>query len=106
MGKDCEQKFSKLEAWFCIAIYDPWLSGKDLSVTYSEEFGLFVASLAFRYLRFVWDKNPTEIIPVSLNALYQSLRNGLLTDSLEILRRTHTSSFFSPSRPQTGSRRA
>src|SRR5207249_11706583 len=40
-----------------LPIYDPWLSGKDLSVTYSEEFGLFVASLAFRYLRFVWDKD-------------------------------------------------
>jgi hypothetical protein len=78
----CEQRFSKLEAWFCNKVYDPFLSSGYLKLTYGDEFGLFVASLAFRYLHLIADKNPTKQLDSNLKSMQENLRTSLLSSSV------------------------
>jgi hypothetical protein len=78
----CEQRFSKLEGWFCKSVYDPFLAGTQPKLNYGPELGLFAASLAFRFIRYAIDKNPSKPVPLALTGLYENLRVGLLADSL------------------------
>lgn len=79
---NCEQKFSRLEHSFCQNVYDPFLACSPVKLNYGSELGLFAASLAFRYIRFAIDKNPSKSSFPALMSLYENLRKGLLADSL------------------------
>lgn len=61
--KDCEQKFSGSENYFWQTILEPYLSGLDGGkspglMSYDSRLSLFVASIHFRYLRYMADENP------------------------------------------------
>jgi hypothetical protein len=74
---DCEQRFSKLEDWFCKRLYDPFISGSINHFVYNDKLLEFSVSLYFRYLKFLIDynipqKNCTAILPI-----YEDFRNRL-----------------------------
>jgi hypothetical protein len=79
---DCEQRFSRLEDWFCKQVYDPFLSGSQLKLKYGKQLGLFAASLAFRYIRYATDINPSKPVPPALASLYENLRSSLFANCL------------------------
>jgi hypothetical protein len=94
--KTCEGKFSKLEGWFCGTIYDPYLAGTAIKVNYTEQLGLFAASLAFRYLRFGFEQNPSKPVPPRLRELDEDLRAALDSGSLSNLRANSYLQFLAP----------
>lgn len=53
----CEARFSKWEDYFCKAVYDPYRNGAKEPFEYDERFGVFLASLHFRYLTHLGDEN-------------------------------------------------
>jgi hypothetical protein len=79
---ECEIKFGRWESWFCQSVYVPFLAGTHVRISYDNMLGLFAASLAFRFIRFAIDKNPTKAVPDALTHFYENLRVGLLTESL------------------------
>ena len=53
----CEGRFSKWEHYFCKTAYDPYRNGAKELFEYDERFGLFLASLHFRYLTHMGDES-------------------------------------------------
>lgn len=59
--KDCEERFSKLEDWFCKEVYDPFLDNQISSFNYSSQLLEFSLSLYFRYSKLlIEDCNQSE----------------------------------------------
>lgn len=79
--KDCELKFSKWEHYFCNNLYDPYdpldKQGRKI-FDYKEELGLFTASLHFRYMKHLEDKNPKRDFNGPMG-LYDGLKQICLT---------------------------
>ncbi len=92
----CEGNFSKYENWFCKNIYDPWTAGKEVDVSYTEELGLFASSLAFRYIHYASEQNPSKPMPKALRDLNDDLRSALNANDLAGLRACSYLQFLAP----------
>jgi hypothetical protein len=77
---ECEIKFCRWEDWTCKYIYDPFIKTGKVNVQYDGNFGLFAASLCFRYIQFSTDKNPQKQMPSLLKTIFENLRENLLKE--------------------------
>jgi hypothetical protein len=93
---DCEQKFSRLEAWFCNTVYDPWDKNTLTNFQYGPELLLFGASLIFRYLHFAMEYNSGHPSVTILRPCYENLRSSLLSDDPSAISSTVYLDFFAP----------
>lgn len=74
---DCEQRFSKLEDWFCKHVYDPFIAGSTNEFSYNGELLEFSVSLYFRYLKFLIDYNLGQKDITAISPIYEDFRNRL-----------------------------
>src|SRR5260221_4795655 len=74
----CEQDFSKLENFFCTAVYDPFDKKALTSFDYGPELLLFAASLIFPWLHLAIEFNPNKPRQPEVEAIYENLRSSLL----------------------------
>lgn len=92
----CEDRFCKLEDWFCKHVYDPFITTGAVNVNYDKKLGLFAASLYFRYIYFAIEKNPGKPISSSLTNVSDNLRLSLLEDTFESIRSHSYLQFLHP----------
>jgi hypothetical protein len=78
---DCEKAFCLLEDWTCKNVYDPFLANGNVSVSYDEKFGLFAASLCFRYIQLAIDGNPQKQMEVDFKKIFENLRANILSNN-------------------------
>ncbi len=76
---DCELLFCKVEDWFCKTVFDPFQNNSLSKFQYSDELGMFTASLFFRYIHLLAEKNPAKPLPPDLLAISENLRFALLS---------------------------
>jgi hypothetical protein len=77
----CEKAFCVWEDWVCKNVYDPFLATGNVKVRYDEKLGLFAASLAFRYMQFLFDRNPQKPVEAALQKILENLRVSLLNNN-------------------------
>jgi hypothetical protein len=76
--EECEKTFCLWEDWTCKNVYDPFIKMGKVNVGYDEKFGLFAASLCFRYIQYVADRNPQKQMTLIFKAMFENLRENLL----------------------------
>lgn len=79
----CEQSFSRLEHWFCQAIYDPFIVGNLGKTNYDERLGLFMASICFRYIHLALERNLQKSASLNLRNLQENLRASLFSGTFQ-----------------------
>lgn len=92
----CEGQFSKYEDWFCRRVYEPMTEGAPCEVDYSAVLGLFVASLAFRYLWYALEIDFHNSPPLELLDLEKDLREALKSNNFAKLKARSYIQFLVP----------
>ena len=94
--KECEKAFCLWEDWTCKHIFDPFLKNGNVKVKYDEKFGLFAASLCFRYIQRAFDENPQKQVSPVFQAMFDNLRESLLKKNFPGISSYLYAQFFQP----------
>jgi len=93
---DCELLFCKVEDWFCKTVFDPFQNKSLNKFQYGDGLGMFTASLFFRYIHLLAEKNPTKPLTVDLLAISENLRTALLAKAPASITSTMYMDFLLP----------
>ncbi len=75
---NCEQRFSKLEGWFCKNVYDPFIQKNLNSFSYDLKLMEFSVSLYFRYNQLVIDSNDKDQNCSEITQILDDFSNRLI----------------------------
>lgn len=94
--EECEKAFCVWEDWVCKKVYEPFLKNGKINIGYDEKFGLFAASLCFRFIQFIAERNPEKEMTPLLKAMFENLRENLFKKNFLGIRSYLYAQFLEP----------